>query len=343
MAYYSNYYEQLDPIYQNHLYNYSYSSSSYEYNDVVSFSYNYHQPTFNSYYDSTLVTDHPKYIEHDAVNEYSLAYRGEFNEPDFPEYDPTPYGGGYDITQHYGKSLPPSSDICYPRSSDNSTSKDDMTRPPPLNKEEIVKSSEEPKLTTINEEAESQEASDGNVTDDHDVDEMELKPNMNIPNDESFEHEKTVPRAPPGYYGLGSMDFSQSVYDYWPCLNRDRKQNGYNDYQQEANPWEGAADYLFGSSYPYSERRDAAGSFESVIYGYERHYQQESLTYEQPVYGEDSWEGFSWGVLEVKNSWVETKMSVRASSSEVKKATHKVPTAEFIIGAQWFKRVIRAL
>ena len=28
------------------------------------------------------------------------------NEPNFEEYDPTPYGAGYDIDQTYGKPLP---------------------------------------------------------------------------------------------------------------------------------------------------------------------------------------------------------------------------------------------
>ncbi|XP_020112126.1 uncharacterized protein At5g39570-like [Ananas comosus] len=41
---------------------------------------------------------------------------------DYVEYDPTPYGGGYDISLTFGQPLPPSDDICYPISSSQSTS-----------------------------------------------------------------------------------------------------------------------------------------------------------------------------------------------------------------------------
>ncbi|RVW13858.1 hypothetical protein CK203_079389 [Vitis vinifera] len=48
--------------------------------------------------------------------QFTVSYnKSGFNEPDFEEYDPTPYGGGYDIAQTYGKPLPPSDEICYPR------------------------------------------------------------------------------------------------------------------------------------------------------------------------------------------------------------------------------------
>jgi len=33
---------------------------------------------------------------------------------DFDEYDPTPYGGGYDIALTFGRPLPPSEETCYP-------------------------------------------------------------------------------------------------------------------------------------------------------------------------------------------------------------------------------------
>lgn len=33
---------------------------------------------------------------------------------DFDEYDPTPYGGGYDLVLTFGRPLPPSEEICYP-------------------------------------------------------------------------------------------------------------------------------------------------------------------------------------------------------------------------------------
>lgn len=47
----------------------------------------------------------------------------DFNEDAFLEYDPTPYDGGFDIALTYGKPLPPSDAICYPRSDWNPNSK----------------------------------------------------------------------------------------------------------------------------------------------------------------------------------------------------------------------------
>ncbi|XP_065874824.1 uncharacterized protein At5g39570-like [Euphorbia lathyris] len=58
-----------------------------------------------------------KYIQYDPA-EFTVSYSvSEFTETDvFEEYDPTPYGGGYNLTFTYGNPLPPSDDICYPRS-----------------------------------------------------------------------------------------------------------------------------------------------------------------------------------------------------------------------------------
>ncbi|AQK74850.1 Uncharacterized protein Zm00014a_033772 [Zea mays] len=39
---------------------------------------------------------------------------------DFDEYDPTPYGGGYDIALTFGRPLPPSEETCYPISTASS-------------------------------------------------------------------------------------------------------------------------------------------------------------------------------------------------------------------------------
>ena len=37
------------------------------------------------------------------------------DEPDaFEEFDPTPYGGGYDLFVTFGRPLPPSDETCYP-------------------------------------------------------------------------------------------------------------------------------------------------------------------------------------------------------------------------------------
>ncbi|KAF0935229.1 hypothetical protein E2562_031265 [Oryza meyeriana var. granulata] len=40
---------------------------------------------------------------------------------DFDEYDPTPYGGGYDLALTFGRALPPTDETCYPISTASSS------------------------------------------------------------------------------------------------------------------------------------------------------------------------------------------------------------------------------
>ncbi|URE33211.1 hypothetical protein MUK42_03440 [Musa troglodytarum] len=48
----------------------------------------------------------------------AAAWRGRDEAvDDFDEYDPTPYGGGYDLSLTFGSPLPPSEKTCYPISS----------------------------------------------------------------------------------------------------------------------------------------------------------------------------------------------------------------------------------
>ncbi|KAF4386952.1 hypothetical protein F8388_006907 [Cannabis sativa] len=54
------------------------------------------------------------------------------------------------------------------------------------------------------------------------------------------------------------------------------------------NQWNGAADYLFGGSDPYVEKRDGGGSYGQPIHCYEKHYQETPL-YIQVQPQEDSW------------------------------------------------------
>ncbi|KAL8259381.1 hypothetical protein R6Q59_027334 [Mikania micrantha] len=79
------------------------------------FAHSYIKPKLISYEPSACDTNH--YVSYHT--QYSISYSQEdsgFNEPEFEEYDPTPYGGGYDILSVYGKPLPPSDQTCYPRS-----------------------------------------------------------------------------------------------------------------------------------------------------------------------------------------------------------------------------------
>ncbi|KAK9936179.1 hypothetical protein M0R45_013036 [Rubus argutus] len=69
-------------------------------------------------------TTPPKFCEQSydtGVTQFLISYSvsPEFNDPEidaYDEYDPTPYGGGYNIDLQYGKPLPPSNETCYPRS-----------------------------------------------------------------------------------------------------------------------------------------------------------------------------------------------------------------------------------
>ncbi|WOG93291.1 hypothetical protein DCAR_0312572 [Daucus carota subsp. sativus] len=47
---------------------------------------------------------------------FSKGHNIDDEADDFDEYDPTPYGGGYDIRITYGHPLPPSDEICHPPS-----------------------------------------------------------------------------------------------------------------------------------------------------------------------------------------------------------------------------------
>lgn len=93
----------------------------------------YEQSTnYNYYYTTTQIHPELSYSVHNSAEPKLIQYEKGANpletrtiiscstkEQDdtlFEEYDPTPYGGGYDIAQTYGKPLLPSNDICYPRS-----------------------------------------------------------------------------------------------------------------------------------------------------------------------------------------------------------------------------------
>ncbi|XP_076928978.1 uncharacterized protein LOC143597216 [Bidens hawaiensis] len=91
--------------------NNSYSSANPAINYIAQ---NYMEPKLIAYEPVECDTGYVRYH-----TQYSISYPKadlEFNEPEFEEYDPTPYGGGYDIESVYGKPVPPSNQTCYPRS-----------------------------------------------------------------------------------------------------------------------------------------------------------------------------------------------------------------------------------
>ncbi|GLT50842.1 hypothetical protein SLA2020_243020 [Shorea laevis] len=236
-------------------------------------------------YDPALYSGNYSAAQTQFIVSYSVS---EFNVPEFEEYDPTPYTGGYDITQTYGKPLPPSEEICYPRSSmdPNAVSLGDFSHESirsPHGKDEDES------------EAETQDTSKmtGSADDSHSEESEENSPDDVHPSwygrgsgdgngttgDQGVEYEKRVPQIPSGY-GLEAMDLCESIFGYWPCLSRAKTHHDHQSVSGEGSnndQWKGTADYLFGGSDPYGERWEIGGSYQNPKYAYERHYQEQSL------------------------------------------------------------------
>ncbi|PIA54261.1 hypothetical protein AQUCO_00900659v1 [Aquilegia coerulea] len=254
-----------------------------------------------------------------------------FNEPDFPEYDSTPYGGGYDISTTYGKPLPPSDIICYPRST--SIPNQNYSSPPHdfLNGENLIDNNKTKQQNGSTPTFNHSDDRDFNTpiasnlgenspyyTDDYSpngynygedggsippfndtpiasnaVEEnSEFGYDYSHPNGYNYgtedngyyNYERQVPVPPSDY-----IEPCASLFGYWPCLLKDYQKNyvqqGYGE-QSYVNEWQKTEEYFFGSSYPYSERRD--NDVSQVNYGYERHH-IEQPSYVQEEYNEQSW------------------------------------------------------
>ncbi|GMN49730.1 hypothetical protein TIFTF001_018899 [Ficus carica] len=239
--------------------------------------------TVRCYYDQN---PHPRF----AIS-YSVS---EFNVPEFDEYDPTPYGGGYDIAQTYGKPLPPSDQICYPRSTagiiavpsfDDKPQEREKEREREKTHDQAEKPEEKSKPKA---EAEKKKGDgDENGTNNYE----QRAEDDEVSGGNGYEYGNQVISQVPSGYGLEAMDLCESIFGYWPCLARfyARRPNNYGCcHEGGGHGYErsGAADYLFGSSDPYVERRDGGGSFGQPIHCYERRYQEHPHPlYKQVSYG----------------------------------------------------------
>ncbi|KAG2689690.1 hypothetical protein I3843_09G149000 [Carya illinoinensis] len=283
---------------------------------------------------STSTFSEPRFIEYDP-NPYGGSYKSphthfvisysavEFNIPEFEDYDPEPYNGGYDIAQTYGKPLPASDEICYPRMTTdpnalfvNGVTLGSITLPsekeeidgqalkpsngteqPPQNEEGLqLHGGSDKDHDSHKEEPYQGETGLGNASDDYHPQAGYGSGYGNgaaAAEEHGYQYDNWVPsNPPPSGYGLEAMDLCESLFGYWPCISRE-KRRGYGqecaaDEGSNKDLWKGTADYLFGSSYPYGERRDVGGSYGVPNYDYERHYQQQPL-YMQADYDEDSW------------------------------------------------------
>ncbi|XP_024982405.1 titin [Cynara cardunculus var. scolymus] len=116
----SEFYEPKFIEHYHHPQDYDYGHNSYSSAgpEINYFAYNYVEPKLIAYEPVACDTGYVSYHTNYSIS-YPQPMDSGFNEPEFEEYDPTPYGGGYDIVSVYGKPLPPSDKTCYPRSNPN--------------------------------------------------------------------------------------------------------------------------------------------------------------------------------------------------------------------------------
>ncbi|CAN1319136.1 hypothetical protein LINPERPRIM_LOCUS31108 [Linum perenne] len=293
-------------------YNNYYAAGEYPSTNYYDYPHHHHYDSDYSHYESRAVNyyayEQPPSLTHyaESIPTQSISL-SEFNETDFEEYDSTPYGGGYDLAQTYGKPLPHSDETCYPanRISGAAVAGSD---PAPQVK---IKKPDAPKIEESKPEEEARvengfdyggivsagriPAADGGGSVSVPQVEIkkpdgpkieELKPKEMEMIEEGVEEEEEVEngydyggivyagRVPSGY-GLETVDLCESLFGYWPCLEKSRRQSveyGKGGGDCEGGEWnQTAADYLFGNSYdPYAA---AGGGW--PVESYQRTYGEE--------------------------------------------------------------------
>ncbi|EYU27860.1 hypothetical protein ABFS82_13G117700 [Erythranthe guttata] len=284
--------------------------------DPIEYNYSHYSvnPSHYSYIEPKLLTYEPPPYETKFFISYS---KQEFNEPEFEEYDPTPYGGGYDPVATYGKPLPPSETTCYPRSvprSDATSSLENFSYssiPSPYGKDdEDIDLPKKPQNGA--KPIDTKIVENSMAKDDEDIDLPKKRQNGGKPIDTKIveivvddlmaegdengveekrrgdyyggESERGMHYMPYGS-GLETIDICESIFGYWPCLakieqqKKQKQMNNYYEFMEERrmDPWKSAADYLFGG--PEAE---AEAEAEAVTYDYENyhHHNQKQAQYE---------------------------------------------------------------
>lgn len=213
----------------------------------------------------------------------------EFAEPIFEEYDLTPYGGGYDIAQTYGKPLPPSDKICYPRSTPqlphgsipSAKGHDDD------DDNQAVKPHKDKDGQSADNGGDKVKNGSGNTEEDLDLQKpiLEIKvsdvdehpPSTDYNHVYGYDWNRQVPYTPYGS-GLEAMDICESILGYWPCIakiNRQRNANCVvcNEERSQNEPWKEAADYLFGTPFGYGEQNNGDRGYH--FYSNQSYYQHQ--------------------------------------------------------------------
>ncbi|KAL2341988.1 hypothetical protein Fmac_009928 [Flemingia macrophylla] len=302
---------------------YEYNQPYYAYDPSLYYAPNYPAQSYQSIsYSATTFSD-PKSVVYDpnyGMTQLVISYSNmEFNEPAFDDYDPTPYGGGYDIDQTYGKPLPPSDKICYPRSG---VSPITAIVPLPTIEEGIEEKAVTPQngTTVQTKEKPQSEGSgkyqprqvednnydtgedDGSKSEEsHHEDDYHAESGIRSGFGEGYngghggEYEKQVPHQYPSGYGLEAMDLCETLFGYWPCLARIKRRECCHEevsdrgYYCQENMWKGTADYLFGNTNPYGERGEVGSGYGGdFVYGYQTPYPM------QPQYKKIDHSGESW-------------------------------------------------
>ncbi|KAL3522114.1 hypothetical protein ACH5RR_014948 [Cinchona calisaya] len=254
----------------------------------------------------------PSYaVDSSSQTNYIISFSDlEFNEPLWEEYDPTPYGGGYDPTQTYGKPLPPSDEICYPRSTVQVPSnealdgfsyasippaygeKDDRSAKPADSKEklngEVLNGFAYGSIPSADEEKDDRSTRPDNESKPADSKEKESfggegetfeeksgdvdeYPSSDYGRNGGYgydEWNKQVTYTIPYGSGLESLDLCESIFGYWPCLDKMKQQRkvkcklcGEESRYEPYDPWKSTADYLFGSPFVYGEQKDVGNGY----------------------------------------------------------------------------------
>lgn len=205
---------------------------------------------------------------------YSISTE-EFDEPEFKECSLNPYRGGYDPIATYGRPLPPSDEICYPRS----TPRPDVVSldgfdyrsiPSAYGKDDLDNLSTKLPITIEEADKEADDFGNGGEftgTGAHGeigepVPSTQSDRSHKKHDDERFEngingdYDDKIGWQTSYGSGLESMDLCESIFGYWPCLDKIERQQRDNfreicDQESRRDPWKLASDYLFGSQVIY--------------------------------------------------------------------------------------------
>ncbi|KAI3829341.1 hypothetical protein L1987_03461 [Smallanthus sonchifolius] len=229
------------------------------YQDQVSFS-SYEPYGVDSNYDAYNVSlfHEPKSIDHgdygyncdnnyDAYN-VSLYHEPKsidhgdygFNEPEFEEYDPTPYGGGYDIISVYGKPIPPSDQTFEPKPEpkpksgpmpiatniplvepESKSEPKPKPKPKPKPVHALVPVPDPIELKEVGE-REREKYTYPDYGYDYPWPEYDHANATGVGYD--YGYGKQVVQIPPCEYSPEVVDLCESIFGSWPCLARIRKQ-----------------------------------------------------------------------------------------------------------------------